>query len=52
MTKLAPGQALRAMKEGREARKEGKPRVSPYEGIAMLKAFHRPWLNGPTHASD
>ncbi len=46
MSKLEPGQALRAMKEGREARKEEKPRQSPYEKVQILKAFHQPWLNG------
>ena len=46
MSKLEPGQAVRAMKEGREARKEGRPRVSPYENITLLRAFHVPWLNG------
>ena len=44
--RLEPGHTLRAMKEGREARKEGKPRNSPYEGIKLLQAFHQPWLNG------
>ena len=34
------------MKEGREARKDGRARVSPYESIAMLRAFHIPWLRG------
>ena len=46
MSKLEAGQAVRAMKERREARKEGRRRLSPYEHIAMLKAFHIPWLNG------
>lgn len=41
-----PKPALAASQEGREARKEGKPRVSPYEGIAALRAWHQPWLNG------
>jgi hypothetical protein len=34
------------MKEGREARKNGRERVSPYENIATLRAFHVPWLRG------
>jgi hypothetical protein len=46
MKRLEPGQTSRAMKEGREARKEGKARKSPYEGIALLQAFHGPWLAG------
>ena len=35
-----------AAKEGREARKAGRPRKSPYENIPALKAFHQPWLDG------
>jgi hypothetical protein len=35
-----------AAREGREARKAGKPRVSPYINIPLLRAFHQPWLNG------
>lgn len=35
-----------AVMEGREARKRGEPRKSPYEGVEMLKHFHVPWLSG------
>lgn len=44
--RLEPGQTSRAMQEGREARKDGRPRVSPYGEIPLLKAFHKPWLSG------
>lgn len=33
MSKLAPGQAARAMREGREACKAGSPRASPCENV-------------------
>jgi hypothetical protein len=38
--------ASKAMQEGREARKAGEPRVSPYAGIALLQALSGPWLAG------
>lgn len=44
--RVAPGELSRAMKEGREARKDGRPRKSPYEDIPALAAFHLPWLDG------
>ena len=41
-----PGPHIVASREGREARKIGKPRISPYANIPMLIAFHQPWLDG------
>lgn len=41
-----PKPALAANQEGREARKAGKPRMSPYGKIKALRSWHRHWLEG------
>lgn len=33
-------------REGREARKDGRPRVSPYASIKLFRVFHESWLLG------
>lgn len=35
-----------AFREGREARRAGKERKSPYEGIGTLRSLHAAWLSG------
>jgi hypothetical protein len=43
---IAPGAIARAMKEGREARKEGRPRINPYAQIPAFRRFREPWFEG------
>jgi hypothetical protein len=41
-----PGSYSRAMNEGREARKDGKPRLSPYDDVGRLHWAHMAWCDG------